>query len=220
MNVLTGVGIKSTIDNMVRLGDQKKWQENNLEHLRYEYDIRKEEVVLDIGAYDGAFSKEMMQRYDCHVIAFEPTDAIDNNSTLSDLHRRHIWIEKKAAWIDHAGIEMGGEHNWVSPYFFDHRKRYESLDLAAYVRQQMAISTIALCKINIEGGEYELLKHLAREDALRHMRHLQVQFHMIDGHDYEAEYREVAGLLGKTHQIQWRYPFVWESWVLSKPELF
>jgi hypothetical protein len=41
---------------------------------------------------------------------------------------------------------------------------------------------------------------------------LQVQFHIVEGQDYQTAYKELSDRLSKTHFITWRYPFCWENW--------
>lgn len=55
---------------------QSAWQVQNLEHLRYEYDLKPDDVVIDLGAYRGEWANEIRARYGCQVLAVEPTDAI------------------------------------------------------------------------------------------------------------------------------------------------
>ena len=52
---------------MVSLNKQslKQWQDENLEHLRYEYDLKPEDYVIDIGSYQGEWANEIEKRYGC-----------------------------------------------------------------------------------------------------------------------------------------------------------
>ena len=85
--------------------------------------------------------------------------------------------------------------------------RYGCEDITKYLRQE-----IAVCKMNIEGGEYQLLDYIIETGTIKNIKNLQVQFHLVKGYDSEKCYKLIAKRLGQTHKITWRYPFVWESW--------
>ena len=68
-----------------------------------------------------------------------------------------------------------------------------------------------LAKLNIEGGEYALLRRLIDTRRIEKFQYLQVQFH-LNVPDAKKQYKELAKRLQQTHRLQWRYPFVWESW--------
>ncbi|MDG1998048.1 MAG: FkbM family methyltransferase [Amylibacter sp.] len=72
---------------------------------------------------------------------------------------------------------------------------------------------VALAKLNIEGGEYDLLPALDQADWLRHIVKLQIQFHIYSEDDI-ARRDAIHRTLEKTHTCDWEYPFVWEQWTL------
>jgi hypothetical protein len=63
-------------------------------------------------------------------------------------------------------------------------------------------------KINIEGAEYCVLESLI--DNIEKIGGILVQFHKIDF--YQQRYDDIAEELSKTHNLKWRFPFVWEYW--------
>jgi len=166
----------------------KQWQDENLEHLRYEYDVKPGELILDIGSYQREWSNEMIKRYDCIAECF---DAIDN----------------RAAWIKDGSITVGGNYLYTSFYDQENERLVECEDIGKYLCQEVAV-----CKINIEGGEYALLKHIISGYYMPNIRNLQVQFHHVEGLDTAQLYEEIRLLLLMTHTPEWKYPFCWESW--------
>ena len=96
---------------------------------------------------------------------------------------------------------------------FGEESASESIELrdAAEVLPALGVDHIDLIKINIEGGEYELLERLLDTGLARHIGHLQVQFHrFVPG---AAERRErIRARLKETHVLHYDYDFVWESW--------
>jgi hypothetical protein len=172
---------------MVSLGDQTIWQEQKLEHLRYEYDLKPEDVVLDIGSYRREFADGITKKFGCKVKCF---DALDGN----------------AAWTHEGRILMGGLFYYTSAFDQENQKEFKCVDIAPYLKD------IALCKINIEGMEYALIEYMIAKGLIGEIKNIQVQFHLISGVDCEGLYTRLAEKLSKTHKITWRYPFVWENW--------
>ncbi|MEQ9566545.1 MAG: FkbM family methyltransferase, partial [Pseudomonadales bacterium] len=72
---------------------------------------------------------------------------------------------------------------------------------------------IDLAKINIEGGEYELLPALHDAGQLERFKLLQIQFHLFDKKHIAARDR-IRKTLSLSHQCDWSYDFIWEQWSL------
>jgi hypothetical protein len=66
-------------------------------------------------------------------------------------------------------------------------------------------------KVNIEGGEYDLLDHLIESGLIQRVRWLQVQFHDFVPNAAERM-RAIQDRLRATHEPEWQHEFVWESW--------
>ena len=178
---------------------QAIWQQQNLEHLRYEYDLKPDDVVIDLGAYRGEWAQEIRARYGCCVIAVEPTDSIDGWQCETI---------KKAAWIFDGRLRFGGAYYYTSA-FEDQTHEYECFDVNSLLSR---FSEIALLKLNVEGSEYDLLTHMYQGDMLRRIKDLQVQFHLVEGEDSLMRYEVISELLNETHSITWQFPHCWENW--------
>jgi hypothetical protein len=68
-------------------------------------------------------------------------------------------------------------------------------------------------KINIEGGEYELLEHLINSGLVSRIRRMQIQFHDFVP-DAVARRARLVEALARSHRQSWSYYFVWEEWLL------
>lgn len=158
------------------------------ETLRYKYDLKPTDKVLDIGSYRREWCDKIIQMYGCEVECF---DALDN----------------RAAWTYEGKIAMGGNFLYTSMYSENIDKEFFCVDIANYLQNE-----IALVKMNIEGGEYELLKYIYEKGLMKNIKNLQVQFHMIEGMSNGKLYKGIADMLRITHQPTWRRPFVWENW--------
>src|SRR5882757_6596575 len=171
----------------------KQWQEEDMEPIRYAYDLLPEDIVLDIGSYRREWGKEINNRYGCYVEYF---DALDN----------------RAAGTENGKIQMGGLYYYTS--FFDTKtpqQTFDMVDIAPFIERE-----IALVKINIEGFEYVLLPYIIEKGLMNNIIDLQVQFHLIEGKDCDKMYEEIVARLRETHELTWRYPFCWENWKRKK----
>jgi hypothetical protein len=80
------------------------------------------------------------------------------------------------------------------------------------------ISKIELMKINIEGGEYELLDHLIDSNAISIIENIQVQFHNFIP-NAEVRMKQIQDRLSLTHKLTYQYKFVWENWQRKNKEI-
>lgn len=69
-------------------------------------------------------------------------------------------------------------------------------------------------KLNCEGMEYEILDYIIANELMPLIKTLHVQFHPILA-DSNARYEAIAVGLSKTHDLDFRDPWVWESWTLK-----
>lgn len=179
------------------------WQKEGLEHKRYEYDLKLGETVVDLGAYQGEWSKKMVDRYGVRAICVEPTEAIHGFQFGA--------VINKAAGTHPGKIRVGGAYYYTSA-FEEGNRDVECIDISVLLA---GLEEVAVLKVNIEGSEYEILNHIIDLDQHKKIKNIQVQFHCIEGVPYELWYEEVAKKLSATHELTWRYPFVWENWKLK-----
>jgi FkbM family methyltransferase len=179
------------------------WQSQSLEHLRYEYNLRSESIVIDLGAYKGEWANELHNRYGCKVVVVEPTEYINDF--------RNGIIVNKAAGTHKGKMSFGGRAYYTSAFEAgDHE--YECIDINGLIEQYEAID---LLKVNIEGVEYDILNHIIGAGLHHRIKNFQIQFHQIDGVPYERWYDEISKQLSLTHKLTWHYPFCWENWALK-----
>lgn len=173
---------------MVKIGDQTEWVKKGLEKLRYEYDLKSSDYCIDIGSYKMEWATEILKRYGCRVECFEALD-------------------DRAAWINDGFLLMGGAYYYTSLYDETGVREVKCVDIAPYLDKE-----IAVLKINIEGAEYELLNYIISKGLHKNIKNIQVQFHLIDGIDYEFLYNQIRDNLSLTHEMTYCYPYVWENW--------
>jgi FkbM family methyltransferase len=180
----------------------KIWQENDMEHLRYEYDLKPDDVVLDLGAYNGEFAQKIHDKYGCEVIAVEPTSAI-----MGLGNKPWLTVINKAAGTLASGdmIAFGGSAYWTSHFAEEINQSYPAFPLLSILNRD-----IALLKINVEGMEYGLLDDIIRNGCINSINNIQVQFHQTEG--YKESYFDIVKNLIHTHHKTWGVDWIWENW--------
>ncbi len=192
----------------------RKWfRDRGDETLRFDYPLDETSLVIDVGGYQGDFAAEIHRRYGCDVVIFEPVKAFHTQCLERFAGNPKIKCLNYGLGIEDANIpisvagdasshkrEIGNEHS-------------ESIRIrkADSIFMELGIDAIDLVKINIEGGEYDMLPSLIEAGWIERVRYVQVQFHnfvpnavkMRDG---------IRAQLHRTHEEMWNYEFVWESW--------
>jgi FkbM family methyltransferase len=175
------------------------------EEMRYDYNLNRDSLVFDVGAYKGEFAYKINKIYGCKVACFEPvfeTPSADRIAVikigLSDITR----IERIYLNGDRTSLYGKGEFQEIQLVsFWDWYNR-------------TTFTFIDLIKINIEGEEYRLLRHMINTGMVSMFRNIQIQYH--DFMPDAAKLRDdISEDLGKTHIRRWCYPFIWESWEIK-----
>jgi FkbM family methyltransferase len=179
---------------------QRLWQRYGFEYLRYKYKLTPDDVVIDIGAYRGEWSKVIFQRYQCKIVMVEPGPWIVGCS--------YGEVINKAAWTCETKLTFGGDYYYTSS-LEPGTTEYETFDINSLLAKY---DEIALVKMNVEGAEYVLMNHIIDAGLHQRVKNFQIQFHQIEGEDYEQAYAEIEAKLSVTHEPQWRYRMCWENW--------
>ncbi len=189
-----------------------KWcKESGEDSLRYNYPLTSESTVFDIGGYRGSFVREIVARYDPRVFVFEPVPQFFEQ----------LWAEfgtnPKVKICDYglsdvdsvSQMTLANEGSTI--YATGEMQNTVRLrDIQSVVRE-LGIGRIDLIKINIEGGEYKLLRRMLETGLVSACEDLQVQFHSFYPNSQGLR-SEIRSALQRTHFLTYDYPFVWENW--------
>ena len=194
----------------------RKWgRDQGNKRLRYSYDLGPRSLVFDCGAYLGDFASEVVERYQCQVFCFEPLQTY-----FAQLSRRFAG-EAKITCLNY-GIGSSSREAKISvekdASSLFRATESAKLETVRFVDINEALQLaggrkIDLLKLNIEGGEFEVLDAILDRNLATRFRHIQVQFHQIIPDFHERRLRIRAGL-AKSHQIGYDYYFIFESWSL------
>lgn len=179
--------------------------------LRLDYDLGESSVVFDIGGFEGQWASDVFGRYVCTVHLFEAVPRF-----AEQIERR---FERNPKVMVHPFGLGASDQTFTLRLAADGTSAFQDggeTITASEVRagrflDEHGIETVDLMKINIEGGEYELLEHLLDEGLVSRIRDLQIQFHDFVP-NAERRMRAIQERLSETHTRTYAYDFVWENW--------
>lgn len=186
------------------------------ETLRLNYPLTQENIVFDLGGYHGDFAAAIHERYGCKVYIFEPVPEFYQKCVTRFQGNHQIvclnyGLSSADGWLDIGLAENAS--SFASPHAKGAMQRVQVRSVVECIRE-LNIDRIDLMKINIEGGEFDVVPAIIESNDIRKVRYLQVQFHNFV--DHAAKRRTaIRDQLENTHMEMWNYEFVWESWKLK-----
>jgi len=194
----------------------KKWFEDNGDDThRINYNLNQNSIVFDLGGYIGEWSDKIQRKYDSKVYIFEPV-----LKYFSELKKTFELKEKIKIYnfgLSDKTYDTEIIHNGASSslYLIDGEKeKIKLINFVDFIKSE-EIKNIDLIKINIEGGEYDLLDFILENNLQTQINNFQIQFHkMFD--DCEIRRNNIREKLSETHTLTYDYTFVWENWEKKK----
>lgn len=182
---------------------------------RVEYDLNENSLVFDLGGYEGQWASAIFCKYACTIHIFEPYNPFAENiqkrfqrNSKIHVHRfglaQNSHSSKLSISADASSVFKRGE-NVVT---------VEMIKASDFINDNR-IEKIDLMKINIEGGEYDLLDHLIENGIVVKTDNIQVQFHDFV-ENAESRMRSIQSRLSNTHYLTYQFEFVWENWARKK----
>ena len=168
--------------------------------LSKQFNLKKEDLFVDVGGYIGDFTKHIFMNFACNCLVFEPY--------YDDVIKRFIGISKitvlKCGLGNKTEYRDIYEHREGTSLFPDWHnvKEYSGkvLILDAKILNDLDIKGI---KLNCEGSEYDILETIDLK-----IPQILIQFHKIK----EERYNKVVELLNTTHS-QKKFGGNWEMWI-------
>jgi len=189
-----------------------KWRQEGGQKRLFDYSwLQDGAVVLDFGGFRGEWSEMVLGFADCtcHVFEPHPRFAADIKTRFAD--KPNVIVHDFALGSENGTLKLSDEGD-ASSSVAAHGKSFDApIRAVAGFFDQNDLPDIALAKINIEGGEYDLLPALIDTGAIRNIDRLQIQFHLFAPEFVEMR-DSIRKELAKTHDCAWSYPFVWEEW--------
>lgn len=132
------------------------------------FKLNKNSFVVDLGAYQGEFSKYILETYNCRVDAYEPLD-------LFKMEHPKLRIINKAVW-DGTPVKYQKDRGINNSIMKGVGEEIETVDIKIITNK-----LIDLLKMNIEGAEIEVLKRV----NFNNIKQLLVEYHFFIGKEFK-----------------------------------
>lgn len=192
----------------------KLWHANNGDKtLRLDYDLDQDSIVFDLGGYEGQWSSDIFSKYRCTIHCFEPVELFAKNIENRFANNNKILVHQFGLSNENKRVKISHRADGSSIFRGQPKEEIQLVKAIDFMKQNKT-DEIDLMKINIEGGEYDLLEHLIDTGLIANIKDIQIQFH-----DCVPAARErmikIQENLKKTHKLTYQYEFVWENWQLK-----
>lgn len=193
----------------------RRWKADRMEPKRMEFPLLgPASVVLDVGGFEGNWAAAVQGRYGAQVHVFEPHPTFAAAIARRFAGNGAITVHDYAIGSREGTLSLSDDGDASSSFRKAVRTVEGRIRAVAEVLTPAAFPVIDLAKVNIEGGEYDLLPALAEAGVLPRLRMLQVQFHLFTPEDITRR-NAIRETLSQTHRCDWSYDFVWEQWSLK-----
>ena len=161
----------------IKLRSYRDWLRDDGDHtLLVNCELNSDDLVFDVGGYVGDFAAAILTKSESNVFVFEPVksfyDICERRFSEVDAIRCYNFGLSDKEGDFEIALEDDGSSlikvNTVAPKEIVHTKSFME-----FVRDNN-IDEISLLKINIEGGEYDLLNQILDTGLIRDVRNLRV----------------------------------------------
>jgi FkbM family methyltransferase len=178
--------------------------------------LAHDSILFDIGGYRGEWTALMRSKYDCHVHVFEPHPEFVELISHRFSEDGKVSVHPYALGSSEDVLMLSDAADGSSAFSKGNPSIQGRIRNATEVLAEIGADKIAVAKINIEGGEFELLQYLIETGAIKKFRTITVQFHNFVPNAV-AQRDQIRVDLAKTHRCVWNYDFVWEEWTRLNP---
>lgn len=197
------------------LTPQEMWERDRGDETKIiDYPLDSNSQVIELGGFTGVWSKKIIDKFNPNLIIVEPIPQFVNELKHNFGNNPKVNIEKVAISTSNKTIKLyvkgcaTSETNVVSKKVVS----VKSYDINYFI-SKYNLSKIDLIQVNIECEEYPLIMNWIETGFLKNVKYLQVQFHTFC-ENYEENYKQIfEGLKKNGFEINYKYDFVWESWV-------
>jgi FkbM family methyltransferase len=175
-------------------------------------------VYIDCGAWNGDSVLEFMKHYkDYDVYAFECHP--DHQDELTEMSKKFgFTFINKAAWIRNETrlFYLGTKNRTAASTVHKSKKRkidkenpisVECLDFSQWVVENFDKDQLIVCKMNIEGAEYQVLPKMLRDNSIDYINYLFCSWHQskIAGVGKEVHARLMKQVSRRTKLLTWNF---------------
>ena len=210
---------RSIIEQHAYSGDIFSFCKDNVDNqlLTIFEQLHSTSTVLDVGGFEGDWAYQISSHYQCSLHVFEPQPSALKNlqKRFSGNPRVMIHGYGLSGQTRNARLSLRGPGAAIDDV---HAGQFPSASIVLkdveQVFEQLQLAEVDLIKINIEGGEYPLLKRMLECGLLNRCKVVLVQYHEWCPGSLSNR-REIRREMAKSFSLDWDYPFIWEKWTRS-----
>jgi FkbM family methyltransferase len=192
--------------------DVSEWFLFNYEKLKYEIDLHKNGIVLDLGAFKGEFTQKIkLDNPHLTFWLYEPILEYFNITT-------NKFVDEKNITVHQYGVSADGRNFEMQVDGLRSRQQLDNSIMKIEVKSRSiqeifnSVMEIELVKMNIEGMEFECLEQLVRSNSLIKARYLLIQFHNFE-HEAKSRREALRKEFGKDFNNLFSFEWMWELWI-------
>ena len=182
---------------------------------RLEYDLNSDSIIFDLGGFKGEWAESIHRLYGGNIFVFEPVKSFFDQIYDKFINNENIKVYHFGLGNVNESLDISVSNDTSSMFNVktDAFEKIRIVNIESFLKTSN-IDSIDLMKINIEGGEYDLLEFMIEKDLLKNIKNIQVQFHRFVEDCFNRR-ENIRKSLEKTHELTYDYEFVWENWKLK-----
>lgn len=224
--------VKKVVKKIIRFGTQKTNQERTSSSIQFErckpwfavhgdqtlrlnYDLNPDSLVFDLGGFKGEFAADIYNKYQSNIFIFEPVSRFYEIIVNTFMGNEKVRVFKYGLASEDGFFDISDSDNSSSIFIKSEKsERIELKSISSFLTENH-IEKVDLIKINIEGGEYDVLESLLQENKIQLFQNIQVQFHDFIIENASERMHAIQKELAKTHELTYQFEFVWENWKIK-----
>lgn len=175
-------------------------------------------IFIDCGVWTGDSIREFKKYYtDYDIYGFECEPRLISNLKKLSKEYGFIFIDK-AVWISDGKIKLYPGHGNLtqsSSISFDKKKyidkknpvEVKSVDFSKWILENLNKEDYILCKMNIEGAEYEVLEKMIKDNSIDYINKLYISWHWhkLSGFERLRHERIESEVKKRVELITWKF---------------
>jgi len=180
------------------------------------YDLTEDSNVIDLGGYTGVWADQILTKYNPNVFILEPIKEFYDGMVTRFKNNPNVHLLNVGVASENKTGKIYMSGDGTSSNLSGGNSVEVKFNTIQVILDKWGIDKVDLIQINIEGDEYPLLEYMIKDDLLKHFKNIQVQFHL--GIENAEKRRETIrqAFIDNGFEINFDYPFVWESWRQKK----
>jgi FkbM family methyltransferase len=185
---------------------------------RHRYKLNQDAIIFDCGGFKGDWTIKMLKLYrnlNPKIFVFEIAKPFVEILETNFKKDKNVKVFGFGLGSDNATIQFSVSDISTSIFGENTAGRIEKGEIKnvhTFIKEN-SISEIDLLKMNIEGGEYDLLDSLIASGFIKKCKNIQIQFHNYG--EWSILRRDnIKFQLAKTHKCTYDYEWTFENWEL------